>query len=66
MVLIKQPNKYEIGDEATGIDKNIITWCEHNFEREKYNIYSDGFLINTYYIVFVNPEDEARFVLEWR
>ncbi len=66
MVLTKQPNRYDIGDDQFGIDDDIIKWCEQNLEKGKWKVGRDGFLIDTFYLVFDDPVDEARFILKWR
>lgn len=57
--------KIYIGDEFTIDLKEKIAWICANFEKEQYKIVDDGFLINDYYVNFVDDKYATLYYLQY-
>ena len=58
-------DRFEIGDEGSGMLEDRYEWLKQTFIRSDYLIYSDGFIYNTYFVEFLKPEHATLYRLRW-
>lgn len=57
--------RFELGDEVMGIDIKKQSWIMETFEKSRYKIYRDGFIIDTFYVTFYKDSDATLYSLRW-
>lgn len=54
-----------IGDEFSLDVREKISWVRANIPKEKYKITDDGFLINDYYVEFVDEKYATLYYVQY-
>lgn len=57
--------KIYIGDEFSIDLREKIAWVRANFKKDQYKIVDDGFLINDYYVDFVDDKYATLYYLQY-
>lgn len=57
--------KIHLGDEFDIDLKTKIAWIQQNFDKQQYRIVDEGFLINDYYVEFVDQSNNSLYYLKW-
>lgn len=55
--------KISLGDEFAIDLKEKISWIRSNFKKDQYKIVEEGFLINDYYVDFVDDKYATFYLL---
>ena len=54
-----------LGDEFDLDVREKINWLRANFHSDEYTIRDEGFLINDYYLSFVDESNKTLYYLKW-
>jgi hypothetical protein len=57
--------KIRLGGEFDLSTRNKVEWIRSNFSEDKYKIIDEGFLMNDYYVEFVEEKYATLFGLRW-
>lgn len=57
--------KIHLGREFDIDLKTKIAWIQQNFDKQQYHIVDEGFLINDYYVEFVDQSNNSLYYLKW-
>lgn len=57
--------KISLGDEFAIDLKEKLTWIRANFKKDQYKIIEEGFLINDYYVDFVDDKYATLYYLQY-
>lgn len=57
--------KIHLGREFDIDLKTKIAWIQQHFDKQQYRIVDEGFLINDYYVEFVDQSNNSLYYLKW-
>lgn len=57
--------KIPLGDEFAIDLKEKVSWIRSNFKKDQYKIIEEGFLINDYYVDFVDDKYATLYYLQY-
>lgn len=57
--------KIHLGNEFDIDLKTKIAWIQQHFDKQQYCIVDEGFLINDYYVEFVDQSNNSLYYLKW-
>jgi hypothetical protein len=57
--------KIHLGDEFDIEFRKKVAWIRSTFSKEQYTIIYNGFLMNDYYVEFVDQSNNSLYYLKW-
>lgn len=58
-------SRYDITTVGDTLNQEIADWLRSSLTKDQYSITNDGFLIDFYYVTFMDPAAEMLYLLRW-